>query len=279
MGQIRKWTLDEEDFLTANYVKYGAQWCAEQLNRSKGGVSRRASKLGLKPTKLKHKKEQVIEAVINSKNLSEVLKFLGLRSAGGNFETIKKCIDEYEIDTSHFETNQDRYERSLGKLKTLTSLDEMLVENSTYSRKSVKARLINEGILEYKCNKCGNNGTWLGEKLVLQLEHKNGVYNDNRLENLELLCPNCHTQTKTYAGKSRNTKQLYICSCGNKRDKSAKNCRICQSKVRRIIERPPYQQLVSEIEEIGHSATGRKYGVSDNAIRKWVEYYEKYEIQ
>lgn len=79
----------------------------------------------------------------------------------------------------------------------------MFIENCSVARHHVKKRLINEKIIPYCCQCCGNDGTWNGSKLVLQLEHKNGISNDNRLENLCFLCPNCHTQTKTYAAKNR----------------------------------------------------------------------------
>ena len=64
-------------------------------------------------------------------------------------------------------------------------------------------RLISEGRLEYKCEKCGIS-EWLGEPLSLHLDHKNGVNNDHRIENLRFLCPNCHSQTDTYAGKNKS---------------------------------------------------------------------------
>lgn len=301
MNKIKLWTLEEDNFLKEHYPDKGPQWCGEKLNRTKSGVMRRANKMGVKSLRQKHKKNEILEAVLKSKNLSEVLKILGLRCAGGNYKTLNKYLNIYEIDTSHFETIEELHKR-IGRSNIPTPIEELLIENCPYGRSLVKRRLIAEELLDYKCNKCGNGGTWMGEELVLQLEHKNGVYNDNRIENLEFLCPNCHTQTKTYAGKKLikkkrvykkrtakikfNTdlthpkpKKEHICECGNSITESAKQCFTCYSKFRHTTERPPHQQLLKEIEELGYSATGRKYGVSDNAIRKWVEYYDKYEIR
>jgi 5-methylcytosine-specific restriction endonuclease McrA len=73
-------------------------------------------------------------------------------------------------------------------------LDDILVEHSTYANNPrLKERLIKEGLLENKCAICGNIGEWMGKALTLQLDHINGEHTDNRIENLRILCPNCHT--------------------------------------------------------------------------------------
>jgi 5-methylcytosine-specific restriction endonuclease McrA len=80
---------------------------------------------------------------------------------------------------------------------------EVFIENSSYGRTHIKTRLIREKIIPYVCCSCRNTGEWNGKKLVLQLDHINGVNNDNRIENLQFICPNCHSQTPTYAGKNQ----------------------------------------------------------------------------
>lgn len=79
----------------------------------------------------------------------------------------------------------------------------VFVRNSNHGRHRIKERLIKENLIAYVCAECGLNDNWNGKKLSLQLDHINGIGNDNRLENLRFLCPNCHTQQETYASKNR----------------------------------------------------------------------------
>ena len=156
----------------------------------------------------KWNKLELQEAVSKSSKMIEVLNRLGLQVAGGNYETIKWWIKKYELDTSHFSRlNPMKGKNYVGPLKR--ELNTILVENSKYSSYKLKNRLIKEKILKEKCCGCKktiwNSRLTNGEnkKIPLELEHKNGNHFDNRLENLELLCPNCHSFTETYGGKNK----------------------------------------------------------------------------
>lgn len=82
------------------------------------------------------------------------------------------------------------------------ALEDILKPGSNYARHALRRRLVEENRLSYICAMCGNDGSWQGKQLSLHLDHINGVYNDNSIHNLRFLCPNCHAQTETYAGKN-----------------------------------------------------------------------------
>ena len=148
----------------------------------------------------KYNKEELEEAVKNSLSIAEVLRHLNIVSAGGNYFTVKRYIKLWNIDTSHF----------TGKLwnkgkhiicNPAKSLKEILKEDSTYQSYKLAKRLIKEGIKELKCEYC-NLSKWQNKPIPLELHHINGIHSDNRLENLQLLCPNCHALTDSYRGKN-----------------------------------------------------------------------------
>jgi hypothetical protein len=295
------------------------------------------------------------------------------------------------------------------RIKSIFNKEEVFIENSKVRRGRIKELIIKENLIEYKCDGCGNCGEWMGKKIVLDLDHINGVNNDNRLENLRFLCPNCHSQTSTYKGRNVKNKNILnnfsssyihtdnefteainssynihqVCNklnlsdagnyktiknrmdklslcfkedptngvmykhtndefieavnssynihqvrdklclsggsnyktiknrmnklglsfkeqptkciyykqnnetqptnncidCNVEIDKRSKRCKSCSSVhnniVNRKVERPPLSQLLKEVEETSYCAVGRKYGVSDNAVRKWIKEYEK----
>jgi hypothetical protein len=123
--------------------------------------------------------------------------------------------------------------------------------------------------------------------MALILDHINGVATDNRLENLRIVCANCAATLDTHCGRNVNRERnCAVCgrsfvpkgrdqrqcsaACGGLSDRSC-----AASRARRTVERPPYEQLRSEIAATSYLAVGRKYGVSDNAIRKWIRQYER----
>jgi hypothetical protein len=142
-------------------------------------------------------KEILIELIKESKTQSEVLNKMKLRSAGSNFYTLKKYIKLFDIDTSHFIKNYN----IMINFNTIP-LYEILVENSTFNRNHLKERLYKESLKDRKCELCGQDENWNGKKMSLILDHKNGIHNDNRIENLRIVCPNCNATLNTHCGKN-----------------------------------------------------------------------------
>jgi len=209
-------------------------------------------------------KIKFLEAVKTSKNKREVITKLGLRAAGGNYKTFNKLIELWKVDISHFESAADRIKRT--NIKRKIPLNEILVKNSSYKRTNLKRRLYKEGIKERKCEICGQGELWNGKKMSLILDHINGIWNDNRLENLRIVCPNCNATLDTHCAK--NLKKKYYCSCGNEKSKSANVCRSCADKSRNKIIWPSKETLIKMVEETSFIKVSKKLGVSDNAIRK-----------
>jgi hypothetical protein len=235
--------------------------------------------------------DEAREAVGASRSYSEALRRLGMRPAGGNHKLFKHYVDDvWQIPTAHFDAGASA-RRS--PTKASVPMREVLVECSSYPRGRLKQRLFIEGYKDRRCELCGQDEHWRGHLMSLILDHINGVPNDNRLENLRIVCPNCAATLDTHCGrKNRKEPELRSCArCGQEFTAKFRRQRYCshtcgcrwdRAKLRgvpcpeaRKAERPPYEKLLEEIEATSYWAVGRKYGVSDNAVRKWVRFYER----
>jgi|APSaa5957512622_1039677.scaffolds.fasta_scaffold03410_6 hypothetical protein len=220
---------------------------------------------------MKYNKELISSLVKESYSYSDVIRKLGLQITGGNHNNLKNNIKKFDIDTSHFKNT------TCGKIpKNKKTVEQILVNNpeAKYRTdlKQLKRALKEIGIKEI-CEKCGNNSTWMDNNLVLEIDHKDGNWRNNTRENLRFICPNCHSQTFNYYNRTHKSK----CSCGSDKHYASKQCAKCgektrkkASKKRRKVERPDKNILIEQIKQYGYVGTAKLYGVSDNAIRKWL---------
>jgi len=148
--------------------------------------------------KRKYNRDLLASAVAKSVSVAGVIRLLDLRQAGGTQSLISRRIREYDLDTSHFTgrvTNQGPNHKGGNKKLTFS---EVLVKRSSGGREQavrLRRALVQSGV-PYACATCGVGETWCGKELHLQVNHKNRDWLDDRIENLEFLCPNCHSQTE-----------------------------------------------------------------------------------
>ena len=211
-------------------------------------------------------KRQLLENAV-SKNLciAGVVRDLGYSPQRTAYTTIRKEIARMGISTSHW--------LSLGTPKqnnfkaTPKPLSELLQKGTRPN--FLKEKLIKAKLLDYKCNKCGLTD-WMESPITLQLDHINGDNTDNRLENLRLLCPNCHTQTPTWGAKGRHVTIWTCADCQTPIWETSARCRKCAGKAANPtkIAWPQIEELTKLVELYGYSGTGRRLGVSYAAVKK-----------
>jgi transposase len=277
----------------------------------------------------KFTKEDYEKAAMVSKSIAGVCRELNIRPVGGNYKTINNKIKEYGINIEHFTGQGWNRKENFKPFGKTYEIDDILTNKVKYTATSkLRLRLIKDGYKENKCEKCGLK-EWMGNQIPLELNHINGDNMDNYLENLEILCCNCHAQTYNWRGRKikKSSKLDIVLQNYEKNDviilnitppdkfvledmitqfslkDIAKNFNVGVSSIKGLIKkyginfkknemtikskenkinsrkviRPSYETLINEIKETSYLAVGRKYGVSDNTIRKWVKWYEKYD--
>jgi len=182
----------------------------------------------------------LVASVAESTSMAQVLRRLGLRAAGGNYEQIKAIIKLLNLDTQHW-TGQAHLRGKTNPHAPRRSLESILRSGAFYQSNKLRKRLLREGVLQPICSSCGGS-EWLGSPMPLELDHVDGDKTNNQLDNLRLICPNCHALTPTYRGK--NTKYPHI---------------------------PPADEVRAGIKRCGSMAAyAREKNISTFTVRSWL---------
>jgi hypothetical protein len=205
---------------------------------------------------------KIPDAIKQAKSYAEAFRIMGVSKTvkgSGNYKTIKNWVKKLGLDISHF----DRHTPSCpGKSVTFKS-DEQFVKDNLFKGKpyttSVREGIVKRKILPYKCDECGNEGEWNGKKLTLQIDHIDGDNDNNEICNLHFLCPNCHSQTITYAGAK------------NKIEKPKGIIKPRASKRKTVW--PDRDVLIELVKTMPMRDIAQRYCVTDNAVRKWCKNY------
>ena len=241
----------------------------------------------MKPRACRFNEAELREAIQASDSWAGALRYLKYRSRGGNWKTLKKYAEIWGIDSSHFDSRAASL-RGIRRRKK-QQLADLLVKGSTIASSKLKDRLLEEGIKDRACELCGQGEIWRGKRMALILDHINGEPDDNRLENLRIACPNCAATFETHCGRKNrrpppDPRSCVLCGVDYEPKRSSQRycSRTCAQAVGkqngqsyRRADRPPHDELLRMIDEFGYLGVGRIFGVSDNAIRKWVRFYER----
>lgn len=157
-------------------------------------------------------KEWLEELCNNSYSYAEVLRKAGRKQGGGTQATLRKKIEEFQIDTTHF-TGQ-RWQQSPNQTQKTSrekyTLEEVFCQNSPVTQKVLRGYIERHQLIPYVCDVCGCNGQWQNGEISLEIDHKDGDNSNNTLNNLHYLCPNCHALTDTYRGRNKALKNKCV---------------------------------------------------------------------
>jgi len=203
--------------------------------------------------------EKIKCVVKESRSINHVLTKLGRANTSWSYHWFRNITETNQIDTSHLTSKRISF--------TKLTNDEIFCKDSTVSRHVVKTKLIKDKLIPYKCEMCGIGDMWNEKELTLILDHVDGIRNNNLRDNLRFLCPNCNSTLETHCVGNRKGNSVGL----------KKKINVDLSKriyLRKVVNRPTLETLLEETESVGFSATGKKYGVSDNCVRKWIKVYK-----
>lgn len=189
-----KWTDSEIELMKKYYIN-GLDYIQKIIkNHTKASIVKKAGRLKLKTKKTRYEIDEIKKIVKVSYSYSEVFRNMNKSKSGDSFSYLRRFIENNFIDISHF----DSYKNNKGIKKDIS---EWLISGSNIGSHHLKNKLYEHGLKKRICEICTQNEIWNGSKMSLILDHINGINNDNRIENLRILCPNCNATLETHCKK------------------------------------------------------------------------------
>jgi len=221
-------------------------------------------------------KEKLQEIVSRSNSLADIMRHFNFVRSNGNYNTLKNRLNADNIDYSHIKLGGGSNKGKRFPNNRAAPLEEVMIENSTYCRGTLKKRLLENGMLKNECSICGLKGEWNGKPLTMILDHVNGKNSDHRYINLRMVCCNCNSQLETTNWRRKRT--IVNClACGCVISKDSLYCKSCcttnhpdqiskiESSKRFTIEKEELEKLIWEKPT---SEIAKMFNVSDVAIAK-----------
>ena len=222
-----------------------------------------------------YSKEALTEIVNNSFSYKEVARKIGFSNhpSGATIKNIKERLEYFKISVEHFKHLPG----------TKRTIENTFIKDSTVSQKQLRKIFKENNYQPYVCSICGLKPTWNNKSLTLTLDHIDGNNRNCLISNLRWVCPNCNSQLETTGFRKMRVKTIrkpkksrrssYCVDCGKPIYKNAKRCIECSHILERHVERPSKEILEKEIYEYSFVELGKKYGVTDNTIKKWCKAY------
>lgn len=216
--------------------------------------------------------EQKLRRIVEeSVTIAECLRKLGLCTRGNNFRTFRRKAEKWGVNYEHFDKNASKRARDAHKFKRSVPNTLVFCENSKVSSRLLRQRYIEINKL-IKCEDCGISDEYNDKPITLQIDHKNGIRNDNRLVNLRWLCPNCHSQTETYGTKGKSFNKKKKGKLNPSRQNKGRATKGMQYPKERKVD---YVEVIKKFKEIGsYLGTAKVLGISDNAVKKIIKRYD-----
>lgn len=228
----------------------------------------------------------ICKIISESNNINQVCIKLGIKSVNNNYNKIRNIIKKYNIDTTHFCFSNTTHK------KIYQSIDDYFTKDSKISSSKIKDKILKNNIRPHKCEMCGQTEWKINNEIFpipLQAHHIDGDRSNNTLENIQILCPNCHSFTDNFCRRKhkQNKDMCYF----NPKEISLKKCphcektfevkykeqiycsKQCASFSKRKVVRPTKDELEKLISQKSYTKIGQMFSVSDNTIRKWCKKY------